>query len=602
MNLRPKAASTIHSRLLAAFLLVVLAPALLISAVTAWSGYQIGQQRTLDQLESVVTLKSAEIDMWIRGLETGLDSLFSGREIETTVLPFLEGRLSREESRLAHDRLIDEFRWAVGRSRLFSHLCLLDARGRIVASTDSVREGRDLSGTDYYSQGLQKAFITTPFYETPEDTAMMIAVTQPVVRPSYGSVGVLVGYSDISVLDRIMEEPTGLGKTGESFLVDANYVPLTPLRVAPGPRYSMTGSEGIRAAVGNRIRGHGSYRNYNGVLSLGVFVWLPILQVALIVEQNQGEIFGSVAATLALDLCAAFAAMGLAAFAASRFSRGIAGPLGVLSEAAGRITAGDLDQRVAIEGQDEIGRLAEAFNLMTGRLRLLIGQLKDELAERAKAEKRIEQSLAEKVTLLRELHHRTKNNMGVIIALLDLQAEELGDERIRAAFADTQGRIRSMALVHQKLYEANDLSRIDLRDYLRDLVGLIEKGFRILPERIAVVLDLEEAPALIDTAIPCGLILNELLSNALKHAFPGDRRGEIRIELRRAGEKEVLLVVSDDGAGFPAGFDPRSGARMGLQTVFTLAERQLAGRVEFDGSRGVSCRIRFRTDLYERRV
>jgi two-component sensor histidine kinase len=225
-----------------------------------------------------------------------------------------------------------------------------------------------------------------------------------------------------------------------------------------------------------------------------------------------------------------------------------------------------------------------------------------DITERKQAEEQVKKALAEKEALLRELYHRTKNNMQVIIALLKMQASNLTDARLQAILQDTQNRIHSMALVHQKLYEAHDLSRVNLKEYIGDLVNLLMSSYRVSPDRVSLVSEMDDLFVLIDTAIPCGLILNELLSNALKHAFPADRTGEIRIQLGRTRSGEIQLQVADNGVGVPQGFDFRRDGWMGLRTVFVIGESQLEGQVRFEANKGVLCQIRFRDDLYRPRV
>jgi PAS domain S-box-containing protein len=225
-----------------------------------------------------------------------------------------------------------------------------------------------------------------------------------------------------------------------------------------------------------------------------------------------------------------------------------------------------------------------------------------DVTERKRSEARILAALAEKETLLRELYHRTKNNMSVINAILGLQANSIGDERLQSAFEEAQNRIRSMALVHQKLYEASDLSHINLRDYIDDLVALILESYSLASENITFHFQLSDVYILIDTAIPCGLILNELVTNALKYAFPADQAGEIEIKLQRLEGGEIELSVSDNGVGFPPGFDPRQNGKMGLRTVFTLAEEQLLGSCSLTSDQGVHCRLVFSDNLYQPRV
>jgi PAS domain S-box-containing protein len=218
------------------------------------------------------------------------------------------------------------------------------------------------------------------------------------------------------------------------------------------------------------------------------------------------------------------------------------------------------------------------------------------------AEAEIIKSLAEKETLLRELYHRTKNNMAVIIALLEMQAGTFDDARLLAAFREAQNRIRSMALVHQKLYETSDLSRINLKEYVTDLVHLLMKSYNISPESLILVLEMADVFVLIDTAIPCGLIMNELISNALKYAFPLPRVGEIKLGLNRDENGEIHLSVADNGVGVPPGFDFRRDGHLGVQNILLLAEQQLQGEVAFDTIQGVACHLRFRDIFYESRI
>lgn len=219
-----------------------------------------------------------------------------------------------------------------------------------------------------------------------------------------------------------------------------------------------------------------------------------------------------------------------------------------------------------------------------------------------KSEAEIRRALAEKEILLRELHHRTRNNMSVIDALLQMQADDIGDARLQNAYREIRHRIQSMALVHQKLYEAGDLSRLNLKEYIADLAELLLQSYSRAPGQVGYVDDMEAVFTQIDTALPCGLIVTELISNALKHAFPNGNAGQIRIGLRRAETGEIHLCVSDNGVGMPPGFDLDRDAGLGLQTVSVLAQSQLRGRIHLETAQGVACRLSFPDDLYEPRV
>ena len=213
-----------------------------------------------------------------------------------------------------------------------------------------------------------------------------------------------------------------------------------------------------------------------------------------------------------------------------------------------------------------------------------------DITETKHAEEIARASLREKETLLKEIHHRVKNNLQVTSSLLKLQAERIEDESAKRALREGQGRIRSMALVHELLYRSKDLSRVDLGQYVRDLSRQLLRSHVSEPSNIRIESNLVPVPLPIDLAVPCGLVLNELVSNALKHAFPGGRRGTVYIELQ-PGEDFHDLVVRDDGVGMPAGIDFHTGSTLGLRLVRTLAD-QIEGKLLVRGNGGTEVRLR----------
>ncbi|HEX2694490.1 MAG TPA: histidine kinase dimerization/phosphoacceptor domain -containing protein [Acidobacteriota bacterium] len=226
-----------------------------------------------------------------------------------------------------------------------------------------------------------------------------------------------------------------------------------------------------------------------------------------------------------------------------------------------------------------------------------------DISERKKAEERIMEALREKDVLLREIHHRVKNNMQVISSLLSLQSQRFPDAEVREAFRESQDRIRSMALIHEKLYQTRDLSRIDFSDYIKGLTSSLFRTYQTDTARIALKLDLDKAFLDINAAIPCGLVLNELMLNALKHAFPGERKGEITVELHEIEDGLMRLTVRDNGVGFPEGIDIEHSDTLGLQIV-TLLTEQLDGRIEVrrDGGTAFTLSFKVPNPKYEPRV
>jgi PAS domain S-box-containing protein len=216
-----------------------------------------------------------------------------------------------------------------------------------------------------------------------------------------------------------------------------------------------------------------------------------------------------------------------------------------------------------------------------------------DITERRREEEKIRASLREKEILLKEIHHRVKNNLQIISSLLNLQSAHIRDPRALEVFKEGQGRVRSMALIHEKLYQSADLARVDFSEYIRNLAAYLFRSYEVNAGAVTLNVEAEDVLLGVDTAIPCGLIINELVSNSLKHAFPGATRGAINITLRPDGGERLTLCVSDDGVGLPEGFDLLDTPSLGLQLVNTLA-RQLGGEVEVGDGAGARFSITFR--------
>jgi PAS domain S-box-containing protein len=221
----------------------------------------------------------------------------------------------------------------------------------------------------------------------------------------------------------------------------------------------------------------------------------------------------------------------------------------------------------------------------------LSGMLED-ITKRKASEDMIRAQLKEKEVMLKEIYHRVKNNLQIIQSLLNMQARRVKDDRVVQALRESQNRIRSMALVHERLYRSSDLSEIDFKDYLGRLVAELGTSFGVRPDQVRILLELAEVKLGIGCAIPCGLIVNELVSNALKHAFPNGKLGRIRIGLDSGGDGMVRVSVFDDGVGLPENFDFRKTETLGLQLVCTLV-KQLGGTIELEQTWGTGFRMAF---------
>jgi two-component sensor histidine kinase len=233
-----------------------------------------------------------------------------------------------------------------------------------------------------------------------------------------------------------------------------------------------------------------------------------------------------------------------------------------------------------------------AFRMYVARTRAQVEELERNIEERKQAEQQLSASLSEKVVLLQEIHHRVKNNLQIISALLSLQSRNVTDEETLQMFQESRNRVRSMALVHERLYQSQDLSRIDFGQYIQNLARYLLHSYTADPSIIKLRIETEEVFLGIDTAVPAGLIVNELLSNSLKHAFPGGREGEICIQFRAIGNGQLVLKTIDNGVGLPQDRDLRDGSSLGLELVEALVH-QIEGRMEMEGNGGTTFTITF---------
>jgi PAS domain S-box-containing protein len=254
---------------------------------------------------------------------------------------------------------------------------------------------------------------------------------------------------------------------------------------------------------------------------------------------------------------------------------------------------------------DEQGKLIcwAGINLDISRIKQVERQLKrahDDLeiriqertAELTTVNEKLRQSLQEKEVLLREVHHRVKNNLQVVSSLLHLQSLHTRDRASAEMFQESQYRVRSMALVHERLYRSSDLAQVDFTEYIQTLASSMLQSYKIDGGRIGLETNVHAVRLAIDTAVPCGLLINELVSNCLKHAFVGRGHGRVRIELTALTEAEVLLSVADDGIGLPSDIEPGNSKTFGMQVIAALVD-QLHGELEVRRHAGTEFRILF---------
>lgn len=217
----------------------------------------------------------------------------------------------------------------------------------------------------------------------------------------------------------------------------------------------------------------------------------------------------------------------------------------------------------------------------------------EDITERKEYERQLEESIKEKEVLLKEVHHRVKNNMQVISSILNLQSSYIDDETALSILRESQDRIKSMSFVHESLYQSNTLSEVNFSEYIRNIAGNLFHSYGRPEGGISMQYELEEVFLNLDTSIPCGLIINEVVSNCLKYAFAGKEKGIIRIEFSKLSDGKLKLIIGDDGIGLPSNFDIENAETLGLQLVTTLVT-QVSGELDIKTNKGTQFSIVFK--------
>ena len=217
-----------------------------------------------------------------------------------------------------------------------------------------------------------------------------------------------------------------------------------------------------------------------------------------------------------------------------------------------------------------------------------------DITERKRSESRMQDSLREKEVLLKEVHHRVKNNLQVVISLLSLQSQYVKDQNAIQMLQECQDRVNSIAIIHEKIYHSKDLSKIKLKEYVEDLANNLFVSYKISTGKVRLKLDIENISLGIDTSIPCGLIINELMSNSLKYAFPGNRAGEVEIIIHKMSNGEIGFIFSDNGIGLSDMIDFKDSPGFGFRMIVDLVEFKLMGEIKQIQDKGTKFEIRFK--------
>ena len=433
---------SLRTRLLSTSIALVLIPVLITGAIATLISSQGLQNEIYNQLESVATLKDNQIHTWLQSLQTNLDLVVATPDSLTNISTLVTNPDSEDANPTQVRNTLTGYK---ERSGYFTEIFIMDLDGRVAISTDENQEGKILKTQSFFHEGLIAPNITPPSYELSLQN-YSIVVSQPLLSRSGRVIGVLAGRANLDTLNEIMIQRAGLGETGETYVVNSNNAVLTSLRfeeITLGQTYINT--QGVANVVQQKTNGSATYPDYRDVTVVGVYHWIPELQIAVLAEQNESEALASVNRLLQVTFGLIIVTVLIATLAAYLITQSITSPISKLAQAAQEISRGNLEQKVEIVQQDEIGVLANSFNLMTSQLRELISGLEGRVADRTKALSTVAEiatatsTILETDTLLKQVVELTKERFKLYHAHIYL-LNEAGDTLVLASGAGEAGR------------------------------------------------------------------------------------------------------------------------------------------------------------------
>ncbi len=380
--------NSLRKRLILTFILLALMPVIITSGVVGILVTESGQGQVIRQLEAVSELKEAKIEAWLQSIQHHLE-MITAIQTQPEQVWMIEKlvqdeSITDEEYTQVYTGIKEGYLKSLNTSGTFEEIFLISPDGKVVVSTNNALEGKDKRSQAYFQQGMQETFLS-PAYRSEDLGRITMVAASPVRNINGETLGVLAGRVNLALLNEIMLQQAGLGETGEIYLITENHIILTPSRFeGSSPHETYFYSETVNRVLGEKSIGSGLYNGYRGVPIIGVYRWLPGLQMGLLTEQYRSEALKTTYATLIAHSITAAGAVLIAILIALAASRYITRPIGKLSETAEQIAAGNLSLTAQIEQADEIGALAYAFNSMTFQLRSLIGALEERVAERTR--------------------------------------------------------------------------------------------------------------------------------------------------------------------------------------------------------------------------
>ena len=372
---------SIRTRLLIAFVALALVPITAMGIGLLLAGPQIVRQQSINRLVSVAVLKRSSITTWLDDLNIDQRIALSGGQVLSNLAAVQNQPLGSQEQEQARNKLGERLGQVLAESGRYEELLLIDPDGQVLVSTDPGRIAELVSSQPYFRGGLKGPYVQRPTYSMADNRFYMYS-SQPVLDNAGEVLGVLAGRVSTEKLNEVMAERTGLGDTGQTYLVAFNHTLLTPART--GEANVWVRSEGIDDAIDNQSSDSGFYDDFRGEPVVGAYGWLPEIEAALIAEQSRAEAFSPIYTAVGIVVGIGLLGIGLAVVAALVITRSIATPLADLADTATEIAEGDLTRTATVLRDDEIGALATAFNSMTVQLRGLVASLERRVADRTR--------------------------------------------------------------------------------------------------------------------------------------------------------------------------------------------------------------------------
>ena len=433
---------TLRARMLLAAALLAILPVLVIGSAATLISSQGLREKAFDELNSIALLKSNAIHDWLQTLQTNLPLAFENQRVKDGVFAILQ---NDAEHLVDQGQLRKELSGFNDKTGYFTEIFVLDRDGKVVLSTDSTDEGKIQENQGFFQNGLTGTFVSPPIYEVSLNN-YSITLAEPIRARNGTVIGVLAARVNISRLSEIMQQQTGLGENGETYLVSANFAALTTLRNTDfelGKTYVRT--QGVNDAIASKAEGSANYVDYAGNRTLGVYRWVPELQIALIAEHQERDALAPSTTVLQTSIVLILVVSLIAFAVAFFFVRSITGPVTELVNVANRVTDGNFELRADVKRTDEIGVLAQAFTTMIGQLREFIDTLEQRVAERTQALTTVAEvstaasTILETDRLLQQVVDLAKERFGFYHAHVYL-LNEAGDTLVLSSGAGEVGR------------------------------------------------------------------------------------------------------------------------------------------------------------------